>query len=453
MRIDRRTRLSLRLQNVLFVVLLLAAIVLAGWLTHVWRITIDWTASGRHTLGGETREVITLLDEPVRLSAYVGPDPTVRRGIRDIVERYQRAGADIRLEIINPETNPALARELGLRRGGEILLDYAGREERLQRLDEATLTNALLRLGRDDERWVVFLTGHGERDPLGSGNHDLGDFGERLVQRGVRVQTLNLARSPRVPDNVDLLVIAGPQSRYLPGELALVEQYIDAGRNLLWLAEPDTGIDLAELAAMLGIERLPGVVVDARAQPLGTDTPDFAVVTNYADHPVTEGFDATTLFPQAAALEPTGERGWRYRALARTGAGSWTETGPIDGRIAFDPDADEAAGPLTVAWAATRGTPDGHDGPAGQRIGIVGDGDFLSNAYLGNGGNQDFGIRLVHWLVGDDARVRITPDRPADIEIQLSNVALGIVGFGFLLIVPIALLAAGIIIWWRRRRF
>lgn len=452
MQIDRHTRRSLRLQNAIFTALLLALMTLLGWLAETFSHSGDWTATGRHTLGGESREVIELLDEPVAVTAYVGPDPVTRRGIEDLVNRYRRAGLEVELEFVNPDTDPGLARDLGLRSGGEIILRRGDAEQRLQRLDEAEFTNALARLARTEERWVVFVEGHGERDPLGDANHDLGELGQALEQRGLNIQTINLARTPRIPDNADLLVIAGPRSDYLPGELASLERYLDAGGNLLWLAEPEGRERLRGLAELLGIERLPGVAVDANAEAYGADTPDFAVITDYGEHAVTDGFDAITLFPQAMALEATGERGWRARPLLRTGDRSWTETGPIEGRIGFDADAGETAGPLVLGLAATRGTQADHASPAGQRIAVLGDGDFLSNAYIGNGGNLDLGARLVNWLVADDERIEITPRRPADIELDMSTWALGIIGIGFLFVLPFTLLATGILITWRRHR-
>lgn len=452
MRIDRHTRRTLRLQDSAFVVLLVAGVVLAGWLTHTHSHSSDWTATGRHTLGAESRNIIDLVDGPVEITAYIGPDTVTRRAVENLIRRYERAGLDVDFDFVNPDTNPALARELGLQRGGEIILRMQGHQQRLQRLDESELTNALARLARGTDRHIVFVEGHGERDPLGDANHDLGDLGSYLGERGLNVQTINVARTPHIPDNADLLVIAGPRSDYLPGEIAAIQRYLDDGRNLLWLAEPEGDSRLEGIAGSLGIERLPGVVVDAGAQAYGADTPDFAVITEYGEHPVTADFSSITVFPQPVALEVTDARGWRHRPLLRTRSESWNETGPIEGRIARDAESGEVAGPLVIGWAAIRGTRDGPEGPAGQRMAVIGDGDFLSNAYLGNGGNLELGVRLFNWLVADDDRVEITPDRPADIELDMSMLALGIIGIGFLFGLPIALLATGTVIWWRRRQ-
>lgn len=456
MRLDRRTLRRLRAQNAVFVALLLAAVGLAAWGTHTWRYTADWTAAGRNTLAPASRDVLALLEQPVRVTAYVGPDPVTRRGIRDIVERYRRAGGAVALEFVNPETNPGLVRELGLRAGGEVIVRLGGREQRLTRISEQSITNALARLARGRERWIVFLQGHGERDPDGRANFDLRDFAARLRERGLNVQALNLATSPHIPDNTDLLVIASPRADYLPGELEHIRRYVRAGGRLLWLTEPGAGGRLRALADDLGIHRREGVVVDAAAGLFGADSPDFAVVGDYGSHPVTRALDTLTLFPQATALETADTAGWRHTALLRSRRESWTTTEPVDQGSAREDG--EPAGPLTLGVAASRELP-GEAGADGdeqaspqQRIAVIGDGDFLSNAYAGNGANLDLGMRLVNWLVGDDEQVRIAPQRPPGTAVELSRMALAVIGLGFLVVLPLALLGAGAWIWLRRRR-
>ena len=112
--------------------------------------------------------------------------------------------------------------------------------------------------------------------------------------------------------------------------------------------------------------------------------------------------------------------------------------------------AGEIPGPLDMGFALSRLSPS----PAKkeQRVVAIGDGDFLSNAFLGNGGNREFGQRVFDWLLADDAMIDL-PDKGApDRQLQLSQTQLGVIGLGFLLVLPVLLLAAGGWIWWRRKR-
>lgn len=448
MKVDPRQRLRIRLQNALHLVLLLTVIALAAWLTQQYRHVADWTDTGRNTLTQKSRDIIGLLEQPVRITAFVPDDAALRDRIEDLIARYRRAGADVELEFINPEIRPALARELGIRGTGEMIVRLGEASERLQRISEQSITNALAQLERDRTRWIVFLRGHGERDPLGEANFDLGTFGERLRERGYRVQTLELASQPMIPDNTDLLVLASPRTDYLPGELDRLRQYLGDGGNLLWLTEPEADGRLGELPAWLGVEPLAGVVVDAEAKTYGAQSPDFAVTGDYPSHAVTRGFDRITLFPQARALRAREIEGWSHTPLVRTREESWTERDPIRAgeRIGFEAGRGETAGPLTLVLAAQRGD------ESEQRVAVAGDGDWLSNAYIGNGGNLELGLRLFGWLVGDDERIVIAPDQPPDLTVALSRSLVMLIGIGFLLVLPAGLAGCGLVIWLRRRR-
>ncbi|OZB72523.1 MAG: ABC transporter, partial [Lysobacterales bacterium 13-68-4] len=87
-----------------------------------------------------------------------------------------------------------------------------------------------------------------------------------------------------------------------------------------------------------------------------------------------------------------------------------------------------------------------------QRAAVIGDGDFLSNTYLGNGGNRALGERVFDWLLGDDTLVDLPPRGAPDRFLQLSQAGLNAVTFGFLALLPLLLLLGGGLVVWRRRR-
>ena len=97
-------------------------------------------------------------------------------------------------------------------------------------------------------------------------------------------------------------------------------------------------------------------------------------------------------------------------------------------------------------------TPSPAPGKREQRVVVLGDGDFLSNSFLGNGGNREYGQRVFDWLLGDDAQVQV-PDRTApDRELKLSQGTLALLAVGLLVALPLGLAACGWLLWWRRRR-
>jgi ABC-type uncharacterized transport system involved in gliding motility auxiliary subunit len=454
MEITRRTRLLLRLQGVLSTLLFIGVLGMLAWLSTRYVYQADWTAGGRNTVTEDTRQLLDQLDQPVTITAFVRDDELLRDRILDLVGSYQRFKDDISLRVVNPDTTPERVRQLGISVNGELVVDYMGRTENIQSLSERQLTNTLLRLSRRDERWIVFLAGHGEREPGGETNYGLGVFARELERKGLNVQTINLAETT-IPDNTHLLVLASPRVDLLPGEVALLREYVDGGGNLLWLAEPGNLHGLEPLAEQLGIEFLPGMVVDATTRLFGVENPSFVVITSYPHHEITAGMNTVTVFPEAVALEGIDAETWTATPLLTTLERSWTELGALEGEIRFDEDTDERPGPLDIGIILTR-TPAAETAeapePREQRIIVIGDGDFLSSTYLGNAGNLDLGLNMVHWLSHDDALIDIRITTAPDVSLELGTTAQAVIGIGFLFGLPALLFFSGIVVWLRRRR-
>ena len=157
------------------------------------------------------------------------------------------------------------------------------------------------------------------------------------------------------------------------------------------------------------------------------------------------------MFPEVAALEVNEAGEWTSLPLLTTLDRSWTELGELEGEIRFDQGTDERAGPLDIGVVLTRRI-DSDESDSEQRILVIGDGDFLSNTYLGNAGNLGFGLQAVHWLSHDDAYIDIRVRTAPDASLVLSKTAEAVIGFGFLFGLPLLLLLAGLVIWMRRRR-
>lgn len=449
MQLTARTRLWLKWQGYLTALLIVAVAALLAFLSTRYERTFDWTAARRHTISDASLAVLAEMQKPVTVTAYVTDANPLREQIRFLVERYQRARPDITLTFVNPDTAPDRVRAAGIRMDGELVIAYDGREQHVDSHSEQAITNALLALARGGERWIAFAQGHGERDVHGGANHDLGQFGEQLANRGFRVQAITLGESGAVPDNAALFVIASPQVDWLAAEVKSVEDYVERGGNLLVLTEPGAQHGLEPLLAGLGVTVQSGTVIDPTTRKLGVDNPAMALIARYPLHEATEAFQFLTVFPHAAGLKVQPLQDWESSPLLQTSDGAWSETGELQGDVGYDESAD-IIGPLDLGVALTRITKS--DGDKSQRLIIIGDGDFLSNTYLGNSGNLDLGLRLVTWLTGDSGLIRIPARTTPDATLELSPVATLLIGLGFLFVLPLLLLSAGAVTWWKRRR-
>ena len=93
-----------------------------------------------------------------------------------------------------------------------------------------------------------------------------------------------------------------------------------------------------------------------------------------------------------------------------------------------------------------------HNDTRNQRVAVLGDGDFVSNLYLGNAANLELAMALVNWLVEDEAALQIPLIKTRDSQLVLSDKHALLIGAGFLLLLPVILLLIGLALWWIRKR-
>jgi ABC-type uncharacterized transport system involved in gliding motility auxiliary subunit len=367
---------------------------------------------------------------------------------------------NIAVTFVDPSADPQKVREFNVNYVGQIVAEYEGRRETLNATTEPAITTALQRLAYGGEQWVVFLEGHGERSLSEASQSSFTKFEQVLKDKGLKVQPLNLVKTPKVPDNTSVLVIASPSAQLLPGEAKIVTDYVDHGGNVLWLADPDYPPGLEPLAKELGVTWQNGYAIFPDYQMLGTGSPLFFLSIGYPPNPVTQGLDMVTAFPLARSLTTAAAGDWKAQPLLQTTESAWLETGDINAEtVQFD--GKDIKGPLTIGATLTRhykpaaadkdAAPDAAEGHP-QRIALIGDADFLSNAYLEQLGNQQLGLNVIQWLASRDAQLNIDVPKAPDTALYLPGWATMAIAAGFIAILPLLLLGFGVTRWALRRR-
>lgn len=470
---------SPRLQHIVSIVLILVLAVMAGWLSHRYSLQADWTAGNRNSLTEPSKRLLTTMPDEIKFTGFVFESEQLRGDIRQRIETYQRVKDNISLEFIDPATNPQLAREMNIGMSGELVVEYQGRRENLRYFSEQAITSALQRLAYAGEQWVVFIEGHKEHDISSEDQTDYQTYAEALKDKGLKVKSLNLAETPEIPANTSVLVIASPQTSYLPGEVQLIRDYVAAGGNLLWLDDPGPRLGLEPLAQDLEIDWQPGTLVFPDYQILGTGHPAIALVTEYRQpHPITRDLaPQITLFPFAGALKATEDSVWGHVPFLTTPERTWRETAPLEGagNITFDEQAGDEVGPFAIGMALERPKPKAEEESAEeseeepdaeelmkqlekrekgekQRIAVIADSDFLANNQINALGNMQLGLNLVQWLAMRDAQISINVPPAPDTSLQLAPWILRIIGIGFVIVLPVIFLIIGVGRWWLRRR-
>jgi hypothetical protein len=448
---SRKLRIRLTIQSWAFLALFLALVMLLAYIAGEYRKEWDVTRGARNSLSQPTLDVLRQLDGPVSVTAYAVAKDAAGTNVHKLIEErlrpYRRAKRDMQLAFVDPREDPKRAQAAQIRTPNELTIEYRSRIEHMPLGDfnEQSFAGALLRLMRGSESLVLSLEGHGERKLDGIANHDLGEFGRQLQQKGIKLNSLNLALAQEVPTNAAVLVIASPQSDVQASEVEKIQRYLRAGGNLLWLIDPEPLRGLDPVAETLGLVLTPGTVVDFAVRPR-SGPPVFAVATSYGNHPITASFRYNTLFPYARQIGLAESEDWRSMPLIEVAQRGWVEMGALDEKPTFDKSRD-LPGPVTIAAALERMV-----GDRQQRVVVVGNGAFLSNTYLGNGGNLQLGTAIVNWLTAEDTLVTVDANPAPDSRLDIGQLTLYAIAFGFLLLLPVAFVLTGFVIWWRRRR-
>ncbi len=460
MNINRKLRFQLLVQNSFFVVLFLMLVILLGYLASQYRVAKDITQANRNILTQGSVNVLKQMKEPINITVFATKDDAsagdnFRKGMIDFVARYQRDKKNVHLKFINPSEEPKLAQDAGVKNDGEIIVEYQKRTEHLTPpVAEQEMTNVLVRLSRTNQQPLMYLDGHGERNLIGIKNHDIGEFGKQLEKKGFKFANPDLTIASAVPSNGAMLVIAGPQVDVSDVESKKIKAYLEAGGNLLWLLDDDNLRGLKNVAEYLGLQVSPGITLDMASAQYGADA-RVSFASLYGEHAITNNFMLRTLFPEAhqVTAQGTEENGWKVSNLVEVAPNGWLASTKLakDVKPTFNEKTDKR-GPINIGVALERTY-----GKKGQRIVVMGNGNFLSNTFITNGGNLDFGINIINWLAGDDKLITIQPMPLKDINMTIPDTDSGrviawTVFHAFQYFIPLALMIAGFYLWWKRRK-
>lgn len=474
------------------VVLVLGILIGVNWIATRQHKRWDLTASGQFTISDQTRRVLDELEGPVTVKVFAR-DTEFQR-FRDRFDSYTYVTDRLQVEYVDPDKQPAVARQWEIQQYGTIAIEHAGRIERITTDTEQDITNAIVRAVEGGEKAIYFVQGHGERDTTSADERTgYNAMAAALGRDNFKVERVVLAQQSEVPADASVVVVAGPKTDYLAPELDMLRRYLDRGGKLMLLLDPPDGADAPPLTGLVALVREWGidvgsnVVVDVSGvgQLLGAG-PSVPVVATYPEHPITLNFGLLTAFPLARSVTPVGdgESARTARTFAETSERSWGETdlGAVFGGtpVERNEEAGDLPGPVSLAAAVSVDAPnppataaagadaadasdatrddapappaDESETPAVQtRVVVFGDSDFVSNSMLGTQGNLDLFLNAANWAAQQENLIAIRPRDPEDRRVTMTVDQQARVGYLSALILPLAILGLGVLTWYRRR--
>lgn len=476
-----RLLLDSRLQMVLTVVIVLLANTLAA--QHFWRV--DVSRDRLWSLDESSKRLASKLDKPLVVKVFFSrglgaPYNNHEQFLRDKLEEYRAyAGGQMQVQVVDPDADPAAAEEAKkygitqleytvreqdraeLRKiwMGVVML-YGGRQEVLPAVTnlgslEYELSSALYRLQQTEKtrKTIAWSIGHGEPD-FARDQGPLRALAENLAGR-YTLRQVPLGGAGTVPDDIDALLVVGPQLPLEDRALYQIDQHLMRGGSVAFFVtntRPDlrqlrvthTFSGLDPLLGHYGVQVNRDVVIDRAnngamrfpvrsGQKLAWRDINHPLIPKATDLSRTSvmvaGLDALVLpFASSLTLPSEPPPGLVYEAVASSSpsSGSVPSVPSLDPAAFRDVGSDEKRGPFAVVVTATgafrsffetRPAPApvsgiaavSEDNPeeaafiaegAPTRFAVAGSADMIAN-------NPAFMLNLCDWLVQDEALVGI----------------------------------------------
>lgn len=451
------------------IVLMLAILVAINYIGNRQTKRWDLTGGGQFSLSDQSKKIVGDLKSPLKIRVYYQTGAI--GAVRDKLENYVQASTNVAVDYIDAEKNPGRAQQDGVQQYGTVIMEYGGRSERITTLEEQDVTNAIIKLIEGKTKKAYFIQGHGERDEISQDRMGYSQVATRLKNDNYEVGKVALAQEGKLPADATVVIIAGPQTDYLPQEIEAINTYLAAGGKLVMLIDIQAKPDAAPLTNLIALAKSWGIaigndlIVDAsgmgRAFGAGPEVP---VAMTYPSHPITEKFDRVmTAYRLARSVTPIegGTDGRIAQRVVESSPQSWAEADlaslKAGSQVGLDPAKGDKPGPVAIASAiaaAATNAPASTDPAAPKpesRVVIVGDSDFIGNDLLAFQGNGDLFMNMVNWAAQQENLIAIRPKDPQDRRITLTEGQREGIFWLAIVIIPGIFLAAGVATWWKRR--
>jgi ABC-type uncharacterized transport system involved in gliding motility auxiliary subunit len=438
----------------LYVAIILGVLGLANWLANRHNKSFDTTANKRFSLSDQTQKVVSGLQQDVKITYFDQADAFTRA--KDLLDRYDVLSGKLSVEYVDIFKNPQQARAAGVTSEGSIFLQVGSKREQAKSLTEEEVTGALIRAMKGGERLVCSVNGSGEHSFDDNNRDGYSSLKQTIERNNYKTRVISLLEKPEVPADCTVLLIGGPRFDYVQPMVDAIKKYVEAGGRALILLDPPLQIGkepVGENAALVNQLAAWGIVFNKDwvldtsgiGQIFGFSAA-VPLVSNYESHPIVrEMRGIATAFPLARSVDSKTADKWTVDKLFSTSENSFSTTNMASAEI--DPSQGKK-GPFTLGVAATFNT--GQENKQG-RVVAVGSSAFPGNSILTFNGNRDLFLNMLNWLSSDEDLISIRPKDPDNRPLSLSRAQMNLIFYTSVILMPLAVILAGVSVWWKRR--
>ena len=444
------------INSVLMVLMVLAIVVLANWIVSRHPLKYDTTKNKSFSLSSLTVNGLKNLKRPVKVTSFYtyAEDDASRSKMKTLLDDYQRQTKLLEVKMVDPLKNLPLVRQYGIERNGTTVIESGTQKTTINSTEEEEITNAILKVSANKQVTIYFLQGHKEPSISDFEGGGFSSVSDALKKSNYAVKELgDLAAKAKVPDDCDVLIIAGPEVQLLDHEIKAIQDYLAAGGSAIVLDDPRSDPSVAKILSAYDVEAVSDIVVDDSCNfPLAG--PVVPCVVPDRGTAVSKEFDNSSIlfFPESRSLNYSQKEGSKitFTRIASTSDHSWGET---DKQQAVFEEGKDKKGPLTVGLLATRPVEAQTKKTNEMRLIVFGDASFTQNQFVGwSPWNYRLFSNSVAWLSEQENLIHLPPRSTQSEMMTLSSTQLTYIMLLVVIVMPLAVLGTGIAVWIKRKK-
>lgn len=428
---------------------------------------IDLTADSIYALSDQTRQIAASLDSDVTMYIICNQgneDDMVQR----LLNRYADLNSRIHVTSVDPTVDPSfLTRyelELSTLYENSVLV-VGDTKQRLVGYDEIfvteyamdpysygyqttttfegenALTNAIHYVSSDDLPKAYTLSGHGEQ-ALSARIESM------LVQDNFEYEALSLLSAEAIPEDASAVIIHQPASDLNEDEAALLISYLENGGSVVLVTgymPVDAMPNLLSVTRSMGLELGEGVVVEGDRGMRLARYPYYLLPT-VASHEITNAIVSAgyyILSPMAQPIVATSDDAAGITWLLTTSGDAYAKPAALEMTTTAREEGD-IDGPFHVGAVSEQG---------GKLVWLTGDGmmdDYIDSAV--SGGNSNLLLNALNWMGGQEEAISIRAKSLEETGLSITESESSFWSIVMIGVIPMVLVAVGVLIWARRKR-
>ena len=209
---------------------------LLAYLGNKNSLSFDFTSLKMNTLSDKSLNVVKSINKDMSITVFAKRNNW--SPILNLLELYKRKNKHINLSAVDIELNPHLLVVNNIDQENTILLEFESRKHQFVYKNELSVTNALLKVLRQEQISICFVRNHGEAD-IENTSADGAAYLKYLIENQ-SYNIVNLDDYDKLqPHFCRVLVILGPSFDLNKNESDKIYQYMQRGGRSLFLIDQD----------------------------------------------------------------------------------------------------------------------------------------------------------------------------------------------------------------------